>query len=642
MTLPFLLEVGVEEIPDWMLQPAMDHLKEKIAETIAGLGGRVTMAEATPRRMAIMADGIAEREADQAQVVKGPPVSASAQAVEGFARKQGVAAADMRQADGYWQIDKVIAGRAASDILSSRLPQLILGIPWPKTMLWPGKGGARFIRPIRWMVCLLGDHVLAFEINGVATGNRTDGHRQTGRKGVEVTIANYEKTLLKNGVILRAEDRREKLIKEVGQDTPLIELHVYLNEHPAALLGSFDPSYLSLPDEVLETVMRHHQKYFAVRNGDGALLPEFIAVMNRPDDPDGLIRRGHERVLRARFNDARFFYDVDQKKPLKDRLEDLKHVAFQQQLGSYSDKAQRMVSICADELGAGPAACRAALLAKTDLTTEMVKEFTELQGIIGGRYAKVQGESEDAAKAIYDHYRPVSMEDAIPESIAGQQVALADKVDTLREFFRIGLIPSGSKDPFALRRAAQGVIRILVEGQVNWAIPAIAPQAELRSFLEDRIRYYFRDVQGFRYDEVNAVMAAGFDEVKDVASRLEAVQSVRASENFEPLAASFKRIKNILKQAGVETPGNIDDSLLEAGPERELFAAQLSLNLTGDYARDLAAIAGLRPAVDAFFDKVMVNAPDPVVRGNRLNLLAALYRASSSIADFSEIVSAGA
>jgi glycyl-tRNA synthetase beta chain len=492
------------------------------------------------------------------------------------------------------------------------------------------------------MVCLLGDQVLPFEINGVRTGNRTDGHRQTGKKGVEVTTANYEKTLLKNGVILRAEDRREKLIKEVGQETPLIGLHVYLNEYPAALLGKFDPGFLSLPGEVLETVMRYHQKYFAVRSADGDLLPEFIAVMNRPDDPDGLIRRGHERVLRARFNDARFFYDFDQKKSLGDRVEDLKLVSFQQQLGSYFDKAQRMVAICAGELGAGPAAQRAALLAKTDLTTEMVKEFTELQGIIGGRYAEAQGEPEAVAKAIYDHYRPLSMEDTIPDTLAGQQVALADKVDTLREFFRIGLIPSGSKDPFALRRAAQGVIRILVEGDVTWKISAIAPQRELAEFLEDRVRYYFRDVQGFRYDEVNAVLAAGFDDVKDALARLEAVQSVRASENFEPLAASFKRIKNILKQAGVEAAGPVREQLLESGPEAGLFAAKAALHMTGQYAADLAAIASMRPAVDAFFDKVMVNVPDAAVRENRLNLLAALLKDSSSIADFSEIVSSGA
>ncbi len=625
----FLLEVGVEEVPDWMLPDAIAHLRAQIK----ALPLKVTLAEATPRRLAVVADRVPSREPDRTEIVKGPPLAAPPQAVEGFARKHGVDPASLEKTEAFYQFTKRIPGRAMAEILSEKLPPMILGIPWPKTMLWPGKGGARFIRPIRWIVALLGKDVVPFAINGVESGNTTRGHRQLGKKKpVRVSIASYEKTLEKNGVILRASTRREKILAEVGQDTPLLDAHVYLNEWPTALHGGFDPSYLSLPAEVLETVMRHHQKYFAVRGEDGKLAPAFIAVMNRKDDPDGLIRAGNERVLRARFNDARFFFDFDQKKKLVDRVEDLKHVTFHKDIGSYYDKVHRMAALCEDETSK-----RAAMLSKTDLTTEMVKEFTELQGIVGGRYAEVQGEPQAVATAIYEHYRPLSMEDSIPATAAGQMVAFADKFDTLTEMFRIGQTPSGSKDPFALRRAAQGIVRILVEGEIR---PAMPMSDALREFLLDRVRYYFRDVKGFAYDEVNAVIAAGWGDLKDVRSRLDAVKAVRKSENFEPLAASFKRIKNILKQADFTPERPVDGTLLEPGPEAELAARfrEVKSRLSGGYASQLETIASLRPAVDAFFDKVLVNAKDAAVRANRLTLLFELMREFSQVADFSEIV----
>jgi glycyl-tRNA synthetase beta chain len=639
-----LLEVGVEEVPDWMLVPAMDHLRVQVVELLKPLGGEVTLAEATTRRLAIIASGLGEREQDQTQIVKGPPLTAPAPAVEGFARKQGVTAADLSQEGGYYQFTKVTSGRAATEILAEKLPAIIMGIPWPKTMLWPGKGGARFIRPIRWIVCLLGDAVVPFAINGVATGSETYGHRQLGARtadrkpqAVPVTIESYEAVLDANGVILRAAKRRAKLVEEVGQDNSLVDLHVYLNEWPAAFRGTFDPAYLDLPEEVLVTVMRYHQKYFAVHGEDGKLKPEFIAVMNRKDDPDGLIRHGNERVLRARFNDARFFYEVDQKRILADRVEDLKAVTFHKEIGNYYEKTLRIVELCDDA-----ASKRAALLAKADLTTEMVKEFTELQGMVGGRYAAVQGESPEVAQAIYEQYRPLSMDDAIPASRAGQMVALADKIDTLREMFRIGQIPSGSKDPFALRRAAQGVIRILAEGELSFGLVQLADDEKLREFLLDRVRYYFRDVKGFAYDAVNAVLAAGADDLKDVALRLAAIQAVRQTADFEPVAAAFKRIKNILSKAEFAPSQAIDPALLEAGPEADLHAAfvVVKAGLSGDYGAQLTAIASLRPVVDAFFNGVMVNVDNAAVRQNRLTLLHSILSELSSVADFSEIVTA--
>jgi glycyl-tRNA synthetase beta chain len=405
-----------------------------------------------------------------------------------------------------------------------------------------------------------------------------------------------------------------------------------------------------LPREILSTVMRHHQRYFSVDLGSDHLAPEFVAVMNTSADPDGLVRMGNERVLRARFNDARFFWDIDLRRKLEDRVEDLKNVTFQAKLGSYFDKTERMVRMArqiAESVGASPAMCgRAALLSKCDLTTEMVKELTELQGIVGGLYAREQGESPEIWRAIYEHYKPVSMDDSIPSTVTGQVVALADKCDTLRGCFDIGLMPTGSRDPLALRRSAQGVVKILVEGGLRIKLrDLIGDNPQLHEFLLDRVKYYFRDVRGFKYDEVNAVLTPQTDDLADIEARVQAIQQVRPTENFEPLAASFKRIANILRQAQFTGTGVIDVSVLEPGPELDLHSAFLRTSdvvfnhrKTRNYKAALEAIASLRPRVDLFFDKVLVNAPEERVRQNRLLLLSSLLTEFSAIADFSEIV----
>ena len=371
--------------------------------------------------------------------------------------------------------------------LPNRSPRSILGMQWPKSMYWTGgKTGPRFIRPIRWIVALLGGQVIPFEIAGVMSGNITRGHRRLGAAHIPVTVDSYESELRKNFVILSSEERRNKIVKEVAalgakHDDDLVETLTFITEYPTAIRGDFDPAYLELPAEVLTTVMRHHQKYFSVEKEPGALANHFVAVMNIPADPEGLVRKGNERVLRARFNDARFFWNVDQQKKLADRVEDLKNVTFQAKLGSYYEKTLRVVELV-KELGGNEHAQRAALLAKCDLTTEMVKEFTDLQGVVGGLYAKAQGESDAVVDAVYEHYKPVSMEDSIPSTPSGQIVALADKLDTLRGCFEVGLAPSGSKDPFALRRAAQGVIKILAEGDLDHKLDHLA-SGELRAFL---------------------------------------------------------------------------------------------------------------------------------------------------------------
>jgi glycyl-tRNA synthetase beta chain len=667
MSLPFLLEIGTEEIPDWMIPNALENL-HLLFEKLALPHESVTL-DATPRRLVLRVDGLPARQADSEERVLGPAKSAPPQAVAGFARKQGIKPEDLvvesTPKGEYYTFTKKIEGRRTTGILAEALPGIILGIYFPKTMYWTARNGPRFIRPIRWIVALLGEEIVPFEIAGVHSGNLTAGHRSLGAREVVVTHANYVERLRDHYVILSAEERRVRIQNElatlrvkpgrVKSDPALLETLVYLTEFPTPITGSFDPQFLELPEEVLVTVMRHHQRYFSVEDAEGKLAPQFVAVMNIPADPEGFVRSGNERVLRARFNDARFFWETDQKKSLADRKQDLANVTFQAELGSYLRKTDHTVALTA-KLGGDALAQRAAELLKCDLTTELVKEFTELQGVVGGLYARAQGEPELVWQAIYDQYKPAGMEDSIPRNRTGQIVALADKLDTLRYCFAIGMVPTGSRDPFALRRAAQGVVKILVEGKLELPLLEIisdvpAPSSDrkvpgafltvtpsrnpLIAFFEDRIKFYFRDHRGFAYDEVNAAMAAGWSNLPDLEARLIRIQNLRSSPDFEPLAASFKRIRNILEQAGsAATSAPVDPSLLEPGPETDLYAEYQ--RIAGQPLEN--AISKLRLKVDLFFDKVLVNAPDPRVRQNRLTLLNTLLREFSSIADFSEIV----
>jgi glycyl-tRNA synthetase beta chain len=637
VSLAFLLEIGTEEIPDWMIPGALESLHMLFEKT--AIPHETVRLDATPRRLVLRADGVPEKQADADKRTPGPAVSAPAQAIAGFARKQGLAPEGLTVEGGKYVAVKKIVGRYHRDILSELLPGVIVQIYFPKTMYWTGKSGPRFIRPIRWVVALLGNEVVPFELAGVRSGALTSGHRRLGSPEIAVTIEDYEKRLRDHYVILSAEERRNKIRRELANvrvkaDNALLETLVYITEYPTAITGSFDPKFLDLPAEVLVTVMRHHQKYFSVLDAEGKLAPEFVAVMNIGRDPEGLVRHGNERVLRARFNDARFFWETDQKKTLADRQVDLKHVTFQAKLGTYYDKITNMRAL-ARKLGDDQHAGRAVELCKCDLTTELVKEFTELQGVVGGLYARVQGEPEPVWQAIYDHYKPESMEDSIPRNRTGQIVALADKLDTLIGCFQAGLIPTGSRDPLALRRAAQGVVKILVEGRLEIPLAEfIGTDDPLRAFFEDRVKFYFRDIRGFKYDEVNAAMAAGWSNLVDLESRLIRIQDLRPTPDFEPLAASFKRIRNILEQAKFSGGGAVNEELLSEDPERQLF---------DEYRRIQGqpiekAISRLRPKVDLFFDKVLVNAQDPRIRQNRLALLHALLKEFSTIADFSEIV----
>jgi glycyl-tRNA synthetase beta chain len=442
-------------------------------------------------------------------------------------------------------------------------------------------------------------------------------------------------------------------------------------------MGSFDPAYLELPDEILITVMRDHQKYFALEAKDGTLAPHFLAVINLDKDRAGLIQAGHERVLRARFADARFFWETDQKCRLADYLPKLSAVTYQAKLGSYGDKIERVRNLArwlADQWFASgianasvAAVDRAAELAKCDLVTDMVREFPELQGVVGGLYAKSQEESEEVASAIYDQYKPTSLDDSIPRNITGQALALSDKLDSLVGCFAVGLIPSGSSDPFALRRAAMGIVKILVEIKLPFSLSLVISRAarsflnspqkivmppnlekQVLDFILERARYVLREQEGLASDEINAVFAAGADDLVDAVRRIHAIQAIRKTKNFVPLAVSFKRIRKILEKAGPENGWKLPTvrtDVFAEDAERELhgqavaIAQQAELHKkSGHYREALQGIAGLRPAIDRFFETVMVMADDQQIRRNRLTLLSTLLSEFSTIADFSEIV----
>ncbi len=696
-----LFEVGCEEIPAGMLPKAEEELRTNIEKLLTAenlLGGVTVETFGAPRRLTAWVRGLLAKQADVETEVTGPPksvaydsVGAPTRAAQSFAEKQQVHVSDLflvqTPKGEYLAAKQIKLGRTAEQILTAVLPRAVHDLAWPRTMTWTSLDGARFIRPVRWIVALLDGKPLKVSVAGIPAGRTTRGHRFIGSSAVQVSnFLDYEKKLLSNGVIIRSAIRHQKIASElavhakrgnyrVHEDAALFRLVAYLNECPTVIQGNFDPAFLSLPDEILVTVMRGHQKYFAVEKKNGELAPHFLAVINVDKDAKGLIRSGHERVLRARFADAKFFWQSDQKCRLADYLPKLERVTYESRLGSYRDKVERIRAVARwlteqwFNLGMVHAhvaeADRAAELAKCDLATEMVREFTELQGIVGGLYARAQGESDEVADAVYDHYRPVGLEDPIPRNLTGCAVAVADKLDSVVGCFAVGVIPTGSSDPYALRRAALGIIKIVLEKKLpislSLAIGAAAKallthkpkrgvtpdqEAQVLDFLLDRAKFVFREREGFGYDEVSAVFRAGADDLVDAHKRLVALKAIRKSKNFEPLAVSFKRIRKILEKAGVAHGDGyqVKPELFENAAERELHSAICDAaakvqtqKRAGKYQEALEVIAGLRKTVDHFFDGVMVMAENEAVRNNRLGLLAELLREFTTVADFSEI-----
>ena len=699
--LELLFEVGCEEIPAGMLARATEDLKAGLEKQLAveSLTEGVTVeAFSTPRRLVLWARGLPARQADVVSEVTGPPksvaydpVGSPTRAAVSFAEKQGIALHEVyfiqTPKGEYLAAKHTKRGRATEFILADALPRILHDLYWPKTMTWTGLSGARFIRPIRWIVGLLAGKPLKFTYGGIAASDLTRGHRFLGSPAILVkAFADYEKSLRDNGVLVRPAERLQKIEREllaatkkgsyrIHEDAELLTMVSYLNEFPSVIEGNFDPAFLNLPDEILVTVMRGHQKYFAVEKRNGELAPYFLAVINLAKDSKGLVRAGHERVLKARFADARFFWESDQKCRLADYLPKLERVTYESRLGSYRDKVERVRSLarwlCEQWYNLGMAqahvsdADRAAELAKCDLATEMVGEFPELQGIVGGLYAKAQGEPDAVSDAVYDHYRPVGLDDPIPRNLIGCAVALADKLDSIVGCFAVGVVPTGSSDPFALRRAGLGIVKIILEKKLPLSLAdAIAAAAkalhanppkrqvtpeqekQVLEFLLERVKFVFREKEGLGYDEVNAVFRANADDLVDARRRLDALRTIRKSKNFEPLAVSFKRIRKILEKAAIPAKDRQDvkPDLFEGDAERALHTSMHAaiprvneLKRAGKYKEALEVIAALRPDVDRFFDEVMVMAEDARVRQNRLALLGELLREFTTIADFSEM-----
>jgi len=690
----FLLEIGLEEVPARMIASAEAELGRRVndlltRERLLGPAAAVTTFS-TPRRLAVLVHDVLATQADTEEKLTGPSWKiafkddAPTAAAEAFAKKAGVAVAALVKVTTpkgeYVGATVTRAGRAAAELLATELPKEVLGIYWAKNMYWRAGKPERFVRPVRWLVAMLDAKVIDLEIAGIAAGNVSRGHRILHRdESVVIDSAqNYSNNLLTVGVVAEVAERRHSIRKALDaatrtvpgarwrEDEALVETVVHLTEWPTVIIGEFEAEYLSLPEEVLVTVMRDHQKYFAVEGPDGKLAPYFLAVLNtRVGDAGGeIIRHGNARVLRARFKDARFFWDFDQKSQLAERVESLKSVTFQKELGSYHWKTEENLRVTQNleakllsDYGVRFDAYRlktAVRLAKTDLTTELVKEFTELQGIIGGLYARTQGLGEVVAQAIYDQYKPASTDDAIPSTIEGRVLGLADRIQTITAMFSIGNAPTGSKDPFALRRAANAIVKILAESGLPLTLGDVvdaggaegAAREQIAAFLRERLHFYLKDVRGYAYDVVSAVLAAGADDVRDAIARAEALTAVRGSEDFAAISAAFKRIKNILRQAEEKkfALGSVKDVRLSAEAQQLNDAAAAlapevaSLRQIRSYSEALALIATLRPAVDTFFDKVMVLDPDEKLRGAHLGVIDGVLRNFSTIADFSEIV----
>jgi len=708
----FILEIGCEEIPARMIAGAMGELRERVGALLQrerlAPEGEIRWLD-TPRRLAVMAAGIPAAQPDVTEQVTGPSAQVAFKdgqptpAAHAFAKKVGVDVSALERVTTpkgeYLGATVTRKGRAAAEILAEGLPKEIAALYWPKNMYWR-KRGEVFVRPVRWVVAMLDDRVVPMEVFGIAAGTHSRGHRMLAPAGAEISRSGSYAEALRGAKVLGAPERESVIRKALDaatrtvpgarwrEDAPLLATVVNLTEFPSVILGSFDKEFLALPEEVLVTVMRDHQKYFAIEGADGKLLPHFLAVLNTDGDASGIIRHGNERVLRARFNDARFFWQTDQKQSLRERVELLKNVTFQKDLGSYYEKTlrvQRLASWLSETIKQNGMAVRpgivhkASLLAKTDLTTELVKEFTELQGIVGGLYARAQQLDEDlpeaarfaVADAIYDHYKPESMEDEVPRTVEGAVLSIADKADSIAGMFALGLIPSGSKDPFALRRQANGIVKTIAEHKLPLRLSEMMVDAReqyrglaaekkfangdyagsVEAFFHERLEFYLKDACGRAYDVANAVLAADSNDVVDAVARAQALSKVRGSADFESISVAFKRMKNILRQAAENqrrVAETLDPAALVEESEKELAglipqtaSSVENLRVSRNYEQALLEIAKLRPAVDKFFDKVMVMVEDERVRANRLALLRTLVKEFSTIADFSEMVTEG-
>ena len=676
-----LLELFSEEIPARMQARAADDLARLLTDALGALRPEGVQTFYGPRRIALVASVQAALPASST-VERGPRASAPEAALAGFLRKHGATRDQVAQEGDYWVLTKASPAVEAASLVAGALPPLLRRFPWPKSMRWGAGSGFTWVRPLRRILCLLDGRVVPFGLadggddgHGLAASNETEGHRYHAPGAFMVSsFGEWHDGLHARRVIPGAGERR-RLVQEgvaalaaaeglqVVPDEGLLDEVAGLVEWPVPLLGRIDDAYMDLPAEVMQVSMRVNQRYFALRGADGAAAPRFAFAANvEARDGGAAIVAGNERVLRARFSDARHFWDLDRRTTLADRVPALDGVTFHAKLGSQGARVRRIVALArqvAQHVGADPdLAARAALLAKADLTTGMVGEFPELQGVMGGYYARHDGEDARVADAVRDHYAPKGPADPVPSEPVAVAVALADKLDQLAAFFAVGEVPTGSGDPYALRRAALGVIRILRENgfrlplravfdAAGHGLPAPVPGTALLAFIAERLRVQLR-AEGARHDVLAAVFAAGADDdITRLLARTDAVAAFLATPDGANLLTASRRAANILriedKRDGPHA-GPPDPALLQQPEEQALADAldkaepAVETNIAAErYAEAMTALAALRQTLDAFFDKVTVNAPDPALRRNRLRLLARVPAAMGRAADFSQI-----
>ncbi len=690
MAKDILFEIGLEEIPARFIRAAMEQLQDRTSKWLES--ARIThagvSAYATPRRLAVLVKEASEKQTDISEEVKGPSRKIAldangewSKAALGFARSQGVSPEQFtfKELSGveYIYATKSSAGVETSSLLAEGLLGIVSSMTFPKNMRW-GSYDFKFVRPIRWLVALYGKDIIDLQITDVKAGNVSRGHRFLGTETVIAEPSQYVESLRAEHVIVDVKEREELILNQINKlateknwtiaiKEDLLEEVLFLVETPTVLFGTFDPSFLNIPQDVLITSMREHQRYFPVFDAEGKLLPFFVTVRNGNAVSLDVIAKGNEKVLRARLSDAKFFYEEDQKLQINDALAKLENIVYHEELGSVGDKVRRIRKIAdrlSDKLGLSEAAAsevsRTADICKFDLVTQMVNEFPELQGTMGEDYARKAGEAETVAKAIFEHYQPRFAGDDVPSTEVGSIVSIADKMDTIVGCFSIGIIPTGSQDPYALRRQAAGIVQIVLERKLSISLQEIFDAAievhensgnakhlddqlriNLYEFFSLRVRRLLSD--NVRYDVVDAVIAAGFDDVVDVVGRSRALMdAVSEKEDFKITVDSLTRVSNLAAKA---TDMTIEPSLLKEEAELNLYTTWQELHVPYQEAlkarnaeEALNILSGLKDAVTGFFDSVMVMAEDEQIRANRLALLAGIDADSKSFADFSKLV----
>lgn len=682
MAKDLLFEIGAEEIPAGFMPNILGQLKT-LAETKlndAHLPFESIATYGTPRRLALIVKGLADTSAEISERHKGPSASIAydadgnpTKAAIGFARGKGLDVADLVVEDGYIYAETKTAGVPAKDIVADMLPQLITGLNFPKSMHW-GNLDAKFVRPVRWLVALLDEEVIPVEFATVKSGNVTRGHRFLGAD--EITIKNaasYVDTLKENFVMVDQDARRELISKQLHDiaasknasivwDDDLLEEINYLVEWPTALCGGFEESYLALPDAAIITPMKDHQRYFPLVDQDGKLLPMFLTVRNGSDHSIEVVQAGNERVLRARLDDAKFFFNEDRKKPLIDRQDGLTKIVFQEGLGNLADKTERLLTLgrvfseeCELHEDARVVLERATELAKTDLTTGMVTEFTELQGVMGKEYALLDGESPEVAEAIFEQYLPRFAGDVLPQTEAGKVLSIIDKIDNIVATFSRGLIPTGSQDPYALRRQTIGILNILLNSEWNISLHPIIVESmnllnvpaekqdellgQVEEFITLRLKNIFLDRE-VPHHVIDLLLSNNELSVADVEGLVKALLTNRIDENVE-LVQAFTRMYNLVKDV---TYTGVDESLLKEDAERALYeaatkasAASIDAWDNNDYDAVVAVPATLVPAINTFFEDVMVMDKDEAIKANRLQLVRLAYSVMAIIGDISAL-----